>query len=182
MLEAIETNENKSSTLVPTVNNNTEKPNKICEWCMIIISVIICLGIIGAAFAYIILAIIYLVQDYDIANECKGSSLWAYVLTAVIFGFFRSNAKPKEKDNNTCVLIFLGLIECGLAIWGGIELWEKSCSDLSDTNLWEIGLVTFVLQVICATVFLVIIPIIMCCIAIKDSKQYNTPTHLLDIV
>ena len=167
---------------VPTLNNNTEKTNTICEYCMVILLIISVIGIIGAALAYIILAIMYLVQDYDIANECKGSSLWAYVLTAVILGFFRSNAKPKEKDNNTCVLIFLGLIECGLAIWGGIELWEKSCSDLSDTNLWEIGLVTFVLQVICATVFLVIMPIIMCYIAIKDSKQYNTPSPPFDVV
>ncbi len=142
-------------------------------------------GIIGAAFAYIILAIMYLVQDYDIANECKDSSLWAYVLTAIILALFRGGSvKPndKEKDNNMGVFICLGLIECGLAIWGGIELWKKSCSDLTDTNLWEIGLVTFVLQVICATVFLVIMPIIMCYIAIKDSKQYNTPTHPLDIV
>ena len=169
---------------VPPVNNNTEKTNKICEWCMIILLAIICLGIICAAFAYIILAIMYLVQDYDIANECKDSSLWAYVLTAVILALFRSNAKPndKNKDNNICVLIFLGLIECGLAIWGGIELWGKSCSDLMDTNLWEIGLVTFVLQVICATIFLVIMPIIMCCIALKDSKQYNTPSPPFDVV
>ena len=76
----------------------------------------------------------------------------------------------------------MGLIECGLAIWGGIELWEKSCSDLSDTNLWKIGLVTFVLQVIFATVFLVIMPIIMCCIALKDSKQHDAPSPPFDVV
>ena len=169
---------------VPTLNNNTEKTNKICEWCMIILLAISVIGIIGAALAYVILAIMYLVQDYDIAHECKDSSLWAYVLTAIILALFRGSVKPndKEKDNNMGVFICLGLIECGLAIWGGIELWEKSCSDLTDTNLWEIGLVTFVLQVICATIFLVIIPIIMCCIALKDSKQSNTPSHPLNVV
>jgi uncharacterized membrane protein YvlD (DUF360 family) len=170
------------NTTVPTLNNNTEKTNKICEWCIIIVITITILGIVGAAFAYIILAIMYLVQDYDIANECKDSSLWAYVLTAIVLALVRSNAKPKEQDNNICVFILLGLIECGLAIWGGIELWEKSCSDLIDTNLWEIGLVTFVLQVIFATVFLIIIPIVMCCIVFKDSKQYNTPSSPFDVV
>jgi hypothetical protein len=169
---------------VPTLNNNTEKTNTICEYCMVILLIISVIGIIGAALAYIILAIMYLVQDYDIANECKDSSLWAYVLTAVILALFRSNAKPNDtkKDNNMGVLICLGLIECGLAIWGCIELWEKSCSDLSDTNLWKIGLVTFILQVICATVFLVVMPIVMYCIVFKDSKQYNTQSPPLDVV
>lgn len=187
MSEDNKTNENVSNIVVPIINNETiVEKNKICEYCILFSCGIIAVAFVGAVLAYIILAIMYLVQDYDIANECKGSSLWAYVLTAVILAFFRCNAKPKEnakdKDNNICVFIFLGLIECGLAIWGGIELWDKSCSDLSDTNLWEIGLVTFVLQVICATAFLVIMPIVMCCIVFEDSKRYNTPSPPFDIV
>ena len=76
----------------------------------------------------------------------------------------------------------MGLIECGLAIWGGIELWEKSYSDLSDTNLWEIGLVTFVLQVICTTVFLVVMPIVMYVNSFKDSNNRIPTAPQIDVV
>ena len=174
------------NTTVPTLNNNTETTdvkNKICEYCFIFYGVIFVMALVGAVLAYIILAIMYLVQDYDIANECKGSSLWAYVLTAIILAFFRSNAKSDDKNGpNIGVFILLGFIECGLAIWGGIELWEKSCSDLSDTNLWQIGLITFILQVMCATIFLIIVPLAMCCIVYKDSNEMHRSSTSFNIV
>ena len=122
------------------------------------------LGLIAGAIAYLVFGIMFLVQDYDLAKSCNGSNLWAYVLTAIILAFTRSAAK-RDNDNDEqglviCTLICLGLLEAGLAIWGGVELWIKSCDDLQESNLWTFGLVTFCLQTICAGIFLVIIPLV----------------------
>ena len=175
MINTIKINENNANTEVPIINNETDiEKNRIYEWCIFSFAVIFALGLMGSILTYIIFAIMYLVQDYDIANDCEGSSLWEYVLTAIVLSFCRSNAKhDNKKEPNICVFILLGLIECGLAIWGGIELWEKSCSYLSDTNLWQIGLVTFILQVSCAAIFLIIAPLVTCCFVYKDSTEMH---------
>lgn len=125
---------------------------------------VLLLGLIAGAIAYLVFGIMFLVQDYDLAKSCNGSNLWAYVLTAIILAFTRSAAK-RDNDNDEqglviCTLICLGLLEAGLAIWGGVELWVKSCDDLQESNLWTFGLVTFCLQTICASIFLVIIPLV----------------------
>ncbi len=125
---------------------------------------ILILGLIAGAIAYLVFGIMFLVQDYDLAKSCNGSNLWAYVLTAIILAFTRSAAK-RDNDNDEqglviCTLVCLGLMEAGLAIWGGVELWVKSCDDLQESNLWTFGLVTFCLQTICASIFLVIIPLV----------------------
>ena len=57
----------------------------------------------------------------------------------------------------------------GFAIWGGFELWEKSCSDLKDTNLWKFSLAVFIIQIISAVIIL-LIPCIIACIAIKEKE------------
>lgn len=127
------------------------------------------LAIIAGAVAYIVFGIMYLVQDYNLAHSCDDSALWAYVLTAIILSLTRGNAKNagKDKDGETgtaiCTCICMGFIEGGLAIWGGIELWQKSCDDLTGSNIWKFGLATFVLQTFCATLFLVILPMTLCC-------------------
>ena len=127
---------------------------------------ILILGLAAGFIAYLIFGIMYLVKDYNVANDCKGSSLWEYVLVALILSFSRLNAKNTKDENgifNFCVLILLGLIETGLAIWGGFELFNNSCDDLADTNLWKFGFATFAIQTFVATVCLIIIPLLVIC-------------------
>lgn len=123
------------------------------------------LALVAGAIAYIVFGIMYLVQDYDIAHDCKESNLWAYVLTAIILAWIRSGAKNTSSGSDSgitfCMLVCLGIIEAGLAIWGGIELWQNSCDDLRESNLWKFGLATFCLQTICAGLFLIVIPFIL---------------------
>ena len=116
----------------------------------------------------------YLVQDYKVANECKGSALWAYVLVAMILALGHGGAKSDDKNNAVApVLICLGLIDLGLAIWGGIELFEKSCDELEDSNIWKFGLAVFILQLFLATFCLVIIPAIILCDVCFESRNLS---------
>ena len=147
---------------------SSKKSNEDCIFCFGACGIcILTLSLIAGCISYLVFGIMFLVQDYNVADSCKDSSLWAYVLTAIILCWARLGAKDNSNSNDEsgagaaiCKLICLGLIESGLAIWGGIELWQKSCDDLSDTNLWKFGLVTFGIQSFVAGLFIVIMP---CC-------------------
>ena len=149
-----------------------KKSNECLECCGICSLFLFGLALIAGSLAYLVFGIMYLVQDYDVAHDCGRSSLWAYVLTAIILAWGRSGAKNASSKSDSvggtiCLLVCLGLIEAGLAIWGGVELWDKSCDDLQDSNIWKFGLATFCLQTFCATLFLVIMPLVLGCILCK---------------
>ena len=153
--------------------NNSNDCSLYVGGCCIFISVLIALG---CAISYLVFGIMYLVQDYNIAHECNGSSLWAYVLTAIILSLLRCNSKNAKDDQdnvNFCVLICLGLVELGLAIWGGVELWVNSCDTLIDTNIWKFALATFILQSFVATLLLVIIPMTFCVCAFRTNTEVD---------
>ena len=143
------------------------------------------LGIVAGIVAYFVFGIMYLVQDYTITHDCSDSSLWAYVLTAIILSFFRISAKNAKDDNtdtgvNICNLVCIGLIEMGLAIWGGIELWVKSCDNLINTNIWKFGLATFCIQTFIAAIFLIIIPGFLMCMSCYDTNNKNNIDDVSD--
>ena len=158
-------------------NGSKEEKSNDCLECLGFCTIILfCLGLIAGSVSYIVFGIIYLVKDYHIASDCKQSNLWAYVLVAIILGFSRtsvkdaSNSHSKSPEVSICTLICLGIIESGLAIWGGMELWGQSCDDLRESHLWEFGLVTFCLQTFCAGLFLVIFPLIICFVMCKSNS------------
>ena len=120
---------------------------------------------------YYVYGIYYLVTGYKICKECSKSDLWSYVLTSLILGIFRNNVKYLDKDNNNnnnnnndatpppiCILLCIGLLETGLAVWGGMELWVKSCNNLVDTNIWKFALATFCIHTTCASLVLIFVP------------------------
>lgn len=147
--------------------------------CIISILSLLGLGLAVGYIAYIVYGIIFLVNDYNTSYDCAGSSLWAYVLTAVIMAFLRlSNAKSANETRSQggslcCTMVCMVIIEYGLAIWGGIELFEKTCPGLKETELWTYGLVTFSIQVSCGT-FAVVVPLVVMCISFCcDKKETN---------
>ena len=148
---------------LPTENSS----DKICQLlCLTLSFIIIFIG----AILYLIFGILYLVQDYDLANDCKGSNLWVYVLVAIVLSFSRFGSKNSNDENNNiniCILFCLGLIEMGLAIWGGIELWDKSCENLKDSNLWKFGLATFCIQSFFSFLFVFVVPVLLCVLCSK---------------
>ena len=128
------------------INVNLRQENRISNTLIIIYSLLI-LILLASSISYIIFSIVYLIEYYDDANDCKNSHLWEYVLTSLIIS--TSNFTVKSSDNNFIIYITLtiiSIINIALSIWGGIELWEKCCTELRYKNLWYIGLASFILQ------------------------------------
>ena len=128
----------------------------------------ICLGgsvglvIATACICYIVFGILFLVQDYNIWNDCGGSALWPYVLVSIILSLNRGNMKDLDNTEKIAVMICAILIEFCMSIWGGIELFDKSdgCSELTNSNLWKFGLVTFIFQILVVSIVLLIVLIL----------------------
>lgn len=128
------------------------------------IGFILLLGLLAGCISYLVFGIIFLVKCYDVANDCKDSKLWEYVLVSMVLSLMKSNAKSSSGDDHevkasVCTFVCFGLMEFGLAIWGSIELWENSCDELSETNLWKFALATFSIQVSFGVIFAVLFPL-----------------------
>lgn len=143
----------------------------LCFGCSLCWSILV---LVSACIAYIVFGIMFLIDDYKIADGCHNSSLWAYVLTSIIIAFLRACGNQDNNDNksNLCVFICLGIIELCFGIWGGVELFEKSCDDLTKTRLWTFAVVTFSSQIFVALLFLIIMPITIFCV-LANKKDDN---------
>ncbi len=118
------------------------------------------MGVIAGAIAYVVFAIKFLVEDYDTWRECDDSNLWIYVLVSLIISVNKKGASDTS-DDNFAVIFCVCMIELGFAIWGGIELFDQvdSCPELRDSDLWSIGLATFIMQLIVGSM-VVLIPLV----------------------
>ena len=145
-----------------------------CDLVCAFFSTVLGLGIAAGYVAYIVFGIMYLVEDYHVANDCAGSALWAYVLVGVILSYSRvSGAKQymSEDDssaNDPCAIIMqlfcYLLIEIGLAAWGGTELYDKACPSLAASHIWKFALATFSLNLI-AIGLILLIPLVVYCVS-----------------
>ena len=170
------------------------------DLCLALLSFVAGCVLVALSVGYIVFVvygIIFLVNDYGISHACEGSSLWAYALTAVILAFLRLNSMKSAKeshdsgDSTGCALVCFAMIEFGLAIWGGIELYQKSCPDLRDSDLWLYSRAAFILQLVCGSVAAAM-PLLLCCFACvcKGGKKteeiaFNSPrgqfaTHFVE--
>ena len=143
----------------------TTTPNKSPPpECCIIASTGLCVSSLVVSFiCYIVFAILYLVKDYNVWNDCESNSyLWPYVLVAIILSLNKSNVKNSGDEDQLATIIAGFILEFGLMCWGGVELFNKldNCQDLRDSNLWKVGLVTFILQLFCC-IILLCIPLIV---------------------
>ena len=144
------------------------------------------IAIICSVFAYIIMGLIILVEDYTVWHDCDNTSeLWPYCLVAILLFWNKlaaRNAINNEENNNDTAFIISTitcciLIELGLAIWGAVELFDEktcctsnhsknfvngTCHELTTTPLWTFGLATNILSwiVICAFLILIIVIVI----------------------
>lgn len=131
------------------------------------------MGIIGSCIAYIVFGIMFLINDYNIAMDCNDSSLWAYSLVGVIMTFTNVSAakNAKKEDKSPCEFLVLGIIYTSLAVWGGVEIWEKTCNDLEETKLYKFAIATFSLHVFGASLCLIVVPCFIASMAIYQSKD-----------
>ena len=138
-------------------NNDFCNKCMLCSWCLL------SLALLGGYVAYITFGIIFLIEDYGIANDCKNSNLWEYVLVAVILSTSHIKIHIHNGNDNIiyCFMTFIGIMNISLSIWGGVELWYRSCDELNNSNLWKIGFVSCILQLIASIICLVLTPIIL---------------------
>ena len=152
---------------------------------------------VGCVLAYIIMGIIVLVEDYNVWRDCENDSeLWPYCLVAILLYTIGStvvskNATSDDRNENPkgeIIALACGvLIELGLAIWGAIELFDKSestcctthhsknfingtCHELTATRLWTFGLVTNIISWIIIVLCIVILVVLMIC-AVCDRRK-----------
>lgn len=140
-----------------TVNVET---NNNCTLLCVTLSI---LAFAGGTVCYFIFGIISLIDDYKIANDCKNSNLWEYVLVAMIMSTSNIKMGTTSDASQLAILFIVGIINLGLSIWGGIELWDNSkrCDDVYNSNLWKIGLASFILQVVGGMFCFVFVPLIL---------------------
>lgn len=156
-----------------------EAPLTTCCLTTCITSTACCL--MGGVVTYYVFGIMYLIRYYQKCKDCSKSELWAYVLTSLVLGFLRGglrNTDKKESNDNAdssplCIIICLGLIDLGLALWGGIELWDKSCDNLVNTNLWKFAFATFCIQTTTSVITLLIVPCGLVCF-VKKVRELHT--------
>ena len=169
------------------MTNSTEKNNVILNFLNCICYFLWCvfgLSLIAAAAAYLVLGIIYLVQDFNTAKACKDSNLWAYVLVCIILASNKSQLANAKNEKNNDIWVLIGnclciiLIDGALAIWGGIELFSKACSDLKETNLYIFAQVTFIIQVTFISLCMIIM---ICSITYKCCELSQTNNENNDI-
>ena len=79
---------------------------------------------------------------------------------------------------NATLYTYLGLMNLCMTLWGGIELWDISCSELSRSNLWKASLVTFVINGVTTFVFVVSPPLLLCYLSnlFEGNTTIRSPT------
>lgn len=166
----IDQSTDRINNLLNNINKNSNSNSNECKdiLCTVFL-IILFLGLIGGCICYYVFGIMYLVEDYDEAKDCKKSNLWAYVLVNLILSLKISQLKSNDdKDNSYAILILNCIIDAGMSIWGGIELFNNTCSDLEDTNLFTFALTIFIIQVIICAAVLIVLPLFTCLITIFD--------------
>jgi hypothetical protein len=141
---------------------------------------IVCL-VSCAYIAYITFSIIYLINDKSIADDCDNSNLWVYNLVSLILTFISRMCSVKNgSDEHQYIMrkiiiityICNIFIELGLSIWGGIELFNNcnNCDELKDSNLWNLGITNFIMQIF---VVILILWIFILCICNENDIKKN---------
>ena len=158
--------------------NSSSVKNNGCHLCFICGYIFAILILLAGALSYYIFGIIFLIQDYNVSNECKDSSLWEYVLVSLILSTsylkYKNDGEENGVDKQVVLLVLLGIINLAISIWGGLELFYKSCDDLNDSNLWIFGVISFGLQLLNVFICVIVFPIIVCCLIFKENDINNT--------
>ena len=158
------------------VTHRKETNNELARLCCLSFLLI---GLLVSILAYLIFNIVFLIQDYDVSNECKGSNLWEYVLVSTILMFPSSSVKNDNFNLFVIIALVIGVLNLCMCIWGGIELWEYSCDDLTETNLWKVGLASFILQLTIAFLCILVMPFVACYMLVKEvDNEKPNPLNL----
>ena len=143
-----------------------------------------CCIILFSYITYITFSILYLVQDKSLDDNCDDSNLWVYNLVSLILPLISrfcsaKNSSDKDEKTSTCQLISSlicsSLIETSLGVWGGIELYNNcnDCTDLKNSNLWNLGLTNFIIQIFSSSIIIIFITFSLISNCCNSSKNIN---------
>lgn len=136
-----------------------------CGMCLLLFS------ILGGTVSLWVFSIMGLVQDWDKAKDCHGSALHVYMIVVMVLGCVSGGniARGTTSEDTVvkiCSLATSFVISTTIAIWGFIEVFDKSCPDLDHTLLWDMSIVTASFHSLTALIcilFIVIPTCIACC-------------------
>ena len=173
--------ENLEEVQSPNTDSSVSKDEILCSGILytiiffFIIAFALCL--VGASVCFIVFGVIFLVEDYKVADKCSGSDLWEYVLVTLIL---TTSSKSYLYSENLGPINFIciGFIDLGLAIWGGIEICENTCDELEKTNLWKFSISSFVLQLFLSTLLLVVCPLLIIIDNYFRYKKFNSENNV----
>ena len=105
--------------------------NKDCLTCCgTCTAIIAALGVLAAAVSYYVFSIMFLVEDKDVADECKSSKLWVCILVTLVLSALNGKAGSsagsnwnEEKIVSVILLFYVMCFEIAFAIWTGTELY-----------------------------------------------------------
>ena len=104
-------------------------------------------------FCYYLFGIIIISHN---SNPCSNNHIWEYCLLSILifsdkFIFF----SLLNKKNIMLLLLFITFIEFGSAILGLSELLIKNNCNNVNTELWNFGMINFVLQCVFSIIFII---------------------------
>jgi hypothetical protein len=163
-----------SSTSAKTCGNSTMAFTwSTCgELCTISVFAGILFAWIAGSVAYLVFGILFLVQDYSAANDCKQSNLWTVVLILLIMNVPVYSCCSCDRScfnikAAACYCVCIVIVDGIFAVLLGVELYDGNmCDKLSHTNLHTYAEVMFVLCLTfsgLAILFLVVLMCVACC-------------------
>lgn len=123
------------------------------------------LALAAGAVSILVFSIMGLVQDWDLAKDCDGSNLHIYMIVALVLSFISggNSSTAAKTDNSVARICAMGTslaLSIAMMVWGYVEIFDNSCSDLEHSLLWDMGIVIASLHA-----FIVLLSILVVCFA-----------------
>jgi amino acid transporter len=143
------------------------------------------LGVVGCIVAWIIMSIIALadVTNSSLKDECHETNIWAALCACVVLtgiGLVTSG-RSINKDESSQIMatgVYTLLVNIGLSIWKGVELFSPCPQDkLSENPVYHLLLVSFIADMVCYCIVCIAM-IILCVSASSHVKTELTAVNL----
>jgi hypothetical protein len=154
-------------------NEMSELAKGICIYSILLLLILI----------YYVLGIVYLESDKKLWDDCKDSFLWIYVIVSMVLMLLTKGFIVYSLIYNKIILrIVLIVLDIGLIIWGGFELYgSRLCEGLETSNLWDIGIASFLINITFYKI-LGLILIVDKCFSISSSENTIKPIDREEII
>ena len=119
--------------------------NRCLKYFGAILSGIFTIGVI----AYLICAVAFLFDDYNMSSRYTNCFIWEYNLIYLIISliriclFYKNNC---HTSNNFYIFLINSLIESSFLIYAVLQYQNKSCLIIHNTNIWYLSIFSVIIQ------------------------------------